>query len=548
MKRIILIIILITFQSTFAEVNLKGKILGNSSQAMKASGILFYKIGAENDKIFIPSKNDGSFDLNLENESLYKIALIGAYHESFEFKLLTTNEDKSYQLVINLAPFTLDSKPEPIIIGNFNNFDFHDNYISMNNIGNGNFLAKVPVINDTLKYQIAGVLEGNKSRSVNGTQSDFLVFDGESDFESVLVSNQKFINLTFNSNEIPKLQKEISITTISPELFAQIKVFDELNEITRTWRNQYISSLMKKDENSADSIKSLAFQNFVSIINKQKVSEAKLIAELEYLENINSVYTQQTKKMVNKDILIHLFNSISPASSIWIPYGYSIYTGLDASYEKPTESLFFKNLIKNNSSDELKIKLLFDGMRFTHEIGDKINGENLQNIIISKFPESDLTKQAIRDFSPFKRIQIGKILPDFKLMDLEDTTQILTLDDFRGKFLLIDFWASWCGPCIMEIPTLQGVYEDYKNLGFEILSISLDRDIKEPLKFKSGRLVMPWKTSWSRGEFKSPAAELFEVNNIPKPILVNPNGEIIALDEDLRGEYLLETLKEIFKN
>jgi thiol-disulfide isomerase/thioredoxin len=118
------------------------------------------------------------------------------------------------------------------------------------------------------------------------------------------------------------------------------------------------------------------------------------------------------------------------------------------------------------------------------------------------------------------------------------------LSDLKGKVVLIDFWASWCGPCRRENPTVVALYNKYKSKGFEVFSVSLDQDRQKWIDAiaKDG-LVWPNHVSDLRG-WGNAAAQLYGVQSIPKTVLVDKNG--IVTDHNLRGELLEKRLKEIF--
>lgn len=114
---------------------------------------------------------------------------------------------------------------------------------------------------------------------------------------------------------------------------------------------------------------------------------------------------------------------------------------------------------------------------------------------------------------------------------------------FKGQYVLLDFWATWCAPCIAELPTLQTADSTYGGQDFTILSLSFDGERSTVTDFLRDR-DMPWQHAFVEGGFESEIANRFEVVGIPKPILLGPDGQIVATESDLRGENLLTTLEE----
>ncbi len=136
----------------------------------------------------------------------------------------------------------------------------------------------------------------------------------------------------------------------------------------------------------------------------------------------------------------------------------------------------------------------------------------------------------------------GEIMaPEIALENPEG--KILKLSDLRGKFVLIDFWASWCAPCRNESPNMVKMYSKFKNKGFEIFSVSLDQD---PLAWKNAiaqdQLNWKYHVSDLKG-WETPMQSLYGIEGIPYTVLVNKEGKIIATG--LRGEILEQKLLEV---
>jgi RNA polymerase sigma factor (sigma-70 family) len=118
----------------------------------------------------------------------------------------------------------------------------------------------------------------------------------------------------------------------------------------------------------------------------------------------------------------------------------------------------------------------------------------------------------------------------------------LSLSDFKGKYVLLDFWATWCGPCIGEIPNLQSVYDAFGNDDrFTILSVSVDETIDEPQKFQEKR-KLPWPQAYLSGGMHGPTPGKFGVQAIPAFVLVGPDGKIVA--RGMRGDEIKKAVEK----
>ena len=134
---------------------------------------------------------------------------------------------------------------------------------------------------------------------------------------------------------------------------------------------------------------------------------------------------------------------------------------------------------------------------------------------------------------------VGQVLPDFSAaVDLDGTP--ISLTDYRGKVVLLDFWAVCCGPCLGEIPGIKAVYEKYHAKGFDVIGVSLDEDaavLREFIKEKE----IPWRQILDDEGFRGTFAKQYGVRSIPAPFLIDREGKVISVKA--RGHLLSELVE-----
>ena len=170
---------------------------------------------------------------------------------------------------------------------------------------------------------------------------------------------------------------------------------------------------------------------------------------------------------------------------------------------------------------------------FLKELADRFQEE---------LPNSRYTQQFVEQVNALSKLAIGMPAPDIALPNPEGDT--VRLSSLRGNYVMIDFWAAWCKPCRMENPNVVRLYDKYKDKGFEIYGVSLDRT-KDAWVEAIAKDNLTWKHVSDLQYFNSEAAALYNINAIPATVLLDKEGKIIA--KNLRGQALEEKLAEIFE-
>ena len=193
----------------------------------------------------------------------------------------------------------------------------------------------------------------------------------------------------------------------------------------------------------------------------------------------------------------------------------------------------------DSTRNDITSTYFFERYLMTNQTLDEVQAfyDNLTDRVKKSAPGLAL-KQKMEDM---QQVNIGGMAPNFELTTPDGKK--LSLYDLRGHIVLLDFWASWCAPCLAEVPNLKAIYEKYHGKGLNILGVSLD---EKEAAWKSAieRKGLTWQHVSSLKGWKCPVAQQFKVTGIPRMYIIDAQGKIIA--QDLRGEKLAKKMDELF--
>ncbi|PKP22821.1 MAG: hypothetical protein CVU05_02255 [Bacteroidetes bacterium HGW-Bacteroidetes-21] len=364
--------------------------------------------------------------------------------------------------------------------------------------------------NEDYNFEISGVINGGKGKAIflsSTSENDSVVIDSDDGFLfKGKVKNGNFYNLYFDKTR-PILLYVDSGNVI--KIQAEIESFDKIYNVEGSDVSSDIKTLQGKLEATYNKIKSIYDENMKN-------------ADSTKIDSIKNIITLETNKTVNehRDFILDFIRK-NPSSFAVLP---AIYQSFDA-----------RTPIFSYLNDYVYFRMVDSALMATNPKSVHTQDFHSQVIQYKRQYDSFISQQT-------KPVEM-QTAPDFKVMSPEG--KMISLSSFRGKYVLLDFWASWCGPCRKENPNLVNAYRIFKKKNFTIFQVSLDNNKPDWIAAIDKDKLGEWSHGSDLKYWESEPGKLYNVGSIPSNFLINPDGVIIA--QDLRGEDLQNKLKEVLK-
>lgn len=171
------------------------------------------------------------------------------------------------------------------------------------------------------------------------------------------------------------------------------------------------------------------------------------------------------------------------------------------------------------------------------EAGDKAAAKALEPLVESQYAAYTSMRDSVLRLHVY-----GQPFADLTMNDMEGKSVSLSDWAGKGKYVLVDFWASWCAPCRQEMPNVKANYEKYKSKGFEVIGVSFDSRAND-WKAAVGQMGLEWPQMSDLKGWESEGAKVYGIKSIPANVLLDGEGKIVGVD--LRGEALGQRLEEL---
>ncbi len=485
----------------------------------------------------IPVSPEGTFSLTVEKPGLYRVWVCMPKHFAKSIPMVV-KENEEIHLELTAAPHSWKESIEKVeIIGSWNGYD-PQKPEPMTRQEDGTFVYTHKTDQDTIGYQLMG-LATLGGRTVSGTMADFYEYDGHGAYRSMLRVRGDSVRIIFDPSKLLRVAPEADVPKVTFD--AEHKNLEKLFALTLA-RNKNLKALNAAHQKYVEEHGNSEGFSFYDSSYVAFLEEKVFRSEDEDERQMAAGYLlgPLLRATESKNDVVEKIMDVVPPDSPWLASGGQMVTIFAMVGPKEKTEEYLKQVLENNPEKSVRAQVVaFFVQRYAKTDEEKF--KHYFGILKNEYGDESSVQFTLKRYDPDRAIKVGKPVPDFEVT-LMDSEEKVSKSSMMGKTYLMDFWAVWCGPCIAEMPALHAAYEKFHDKGLEILSLSFDIKEDDVREFRAEKWKMPWLHTFVEKGFANELARRFEVYGIPKPILVGPDGTILAVEEELRGEELEKTL------
>ncbi len=507
-----------TAQTTIVE----GILLGIDGRPMTHARVAVSGVDAES----VSVAEDGRFRLELQREGMVLIEYAGANHEPHRVAMLIEEPGTSVGVDVRLAPIEQTLESGDTVSGAAKNDTLRptDHQTSAPG-GRGSLL---PGTRD-IRFQNAGLVPQESAGRSDGTvcfhQSDGI-------WTTVRPAVGGGTTVVFDPRLVPSTNDRATVMYREGFQREAVKLLERMegHRAAFPWEDR-----SDRTDDHARETRLRTDRITWAIASTRDVS----VQRLHYFEYLMLI--TQSGSPVDTPYIRNALDVITPQSHVWEIDPLVLLNAVSRIGSPIEPGGYVDRFLVSSGDPMVRAQIAYSLAHMTRSSGDTAALGRYMTLLNGQLRSTPYAQHATTEFAPDRRIRAGLPAPDFHCTAVENGGGSHSRKSLLGRLYLIDFWATWCVPCVAEMPALHDAHRKFQGRGFQILSISLDSRPELVTRFRQGKWPMPWLHGFVQNGLNSDIARAFEVVGIPKAILVDEDGIIIAT-EGLRGVDLEQTL------
>lgn len=526
-----------------------GTVLGADGVPLKLANVQLYRPYRLEDAARATAGPDGRFAIATPDTGMMILAFTGVDHSDARVPVYLDGAG-TIALDVRLARYLYtDSLDKVQAVGDWGGFT-PASAKALVRQADGRYVLSVATSADTLAYQFIGLVATSGRRSVNGPRADWYVYDNNGDYRSVIRATAGHATIVLDPAQLDRRPSTLVVAFRDPRsgaarLYAQ---FRRWNDIVAAYYDSSKAAHQRHDSPRFDWGRIVAGRMAALGRERDQVRRGMLFLQLLQAASFGARLDRSTAQRAIREL--------RPSSGIWrfqyyqpelISYAFDALAGVKEWGSDSVSDLaslaYLDSLVAVQPDSNLRLMGLMGEWSLIVNLKDRSRVARFLSRIESEFPYAPFTAFLMSYNAPARVWRDSQPVPAFHLASLDDTSVIYTPASFAGKVYLLDFWATWCGPCIGDMKAVHAAYDSLAPRGLQILSISLDDSPADVRRFRAGEWKMPWLHAFVPGSVDNPQMKQLEIAGLPRYMLIGRDGRVLAVDNELRGEALMPTLR-----
>jgi thiol-disulfide isomerase/thioredoxin len=495
---------------------------------------------ARNGRFAIASTERGPFFLRFE----------GVDHATATIPLVLP-QTATVAIDVRLARTTYtDSLDKVAAIGDWNAFDPATGKPLIRQ-DDGRYTLQIATSADTLAYQLIGLgaTEGGR-QPINGPQSGTYIPDGRGSYRTVIRAANGQATIVLDPAHLDRRPGRLSVTFRDPASLAarEYELGHEWDGIRQVYFDTARARYLRHDTAGYDWAPTVARREAALARERDPVLRQLILLQLLDAAQFGATIGRPTAQRIVAEV--------RPSSPFWsdgsigtpwmmqqvleLAAGEAVYTDTGAG---EATLRYLDSVVAQQPDSNLQTMALWGAIRLARRMKDAPRANDLFTQLVTHYPFSPVARLEESVMGPGRVWKVGAEAPDFHLSSLGDSADVYTRTTFTGKVLLLDFWATWCGPCLGEMKYLQQVHDSLADRGLEMLSVSLDQNPEDVRRFRQGEWKMPWLNAYEPGGTDNPEMRRLQILALPTVVLLGRDGKVLSVNSGLRGDSLLATVR-----
>ncbi len=533
---ITLLAVLACSSPAFSQPGITGKLLDQDGKPMAVADVHIKNAMDDTTLLSVHVLPDGSFSMRFPGEGVFRLEFSGVNHMSRSLPFLA-ERGSTTAVNVRLGAYGYLEDLSGVQFAEFRSDNSPGGTYTPVKQPDGTYVAEIRTDLPAFRYEVKGV--ERTGHTINGTLSETFQYDDGGDYCSVLTPKNGIVKVVFDPAKLVRGMEQSNVEFADADRAAARlpKFFDESDARQQEYMTAYRTFAAGNKEHAPFSYD---WNPVVAGIQDRLKGESDPVIRQElWLECLDLLpFGWRPADRSTKD---RALREIPPGSALW---AFHINTLSFLANDTTGGKEYTETLLKEQRDPGVKGTLLMSRLAVARYAGNRDEAKAVYERLMAECAGTRWTRMAKERFGPDLKVFVGARAPRFRFVSLDDTSKTFSNETFKGKVLLIDFWAVWCGPCVAEMANLHKAYEKFKGDGFAVLSLSFDAAPGDVRKFRDTRWKMPWNHAFVEKGFDNPTSREFEVEGIPKPILVDATGTIVAMTTQLRGENLQKTLEK----